>query len=128
MRKWIVAAVIVLAVAVPAILGAWSASRRADALDRLTAVRNVQAGLEVFRTYRASYPATLEDIPAAQDPSFQAVSYEAQPTGCGPAAERLCASYRLTFELPSQVGTLVAGQCVVSPSGVACGPVDNKAK
>jgi hypothetical protein len=119
LKEGIGAVVLILAVVTLAWLGATDMSRQSRDTVRLATVRNVQAGLESFRLNRASYPATLDDIPAAQHLSFK-LDYVPAPAGCGPDLEALCTSYALNFTLEGLVGTLPGGACSVSPDGLAC--------
>lgn len=123
LKEGIIATALVLAVVVLAWLGATDMSRRSRDTARLSTIRNIQADLEDFRRERASYPVTLELIPAAQKLAFQ-IKYEASPTGCAPDLEQLCRSYTLSFILEGKVGSLPGGNCSIEPQGLSCGQAE----
>ena len=120
LKEGIGAGALILVIVTLAWLAAADMSRRARDTVRLVAVRNVQAGLEDFRRERASYPATLDPILAAQNAGLQ-LGYVPAPEGCGPDREQLCGSYTLTFTLEGMLGTLPGGDCSAGPQGLSCG-------
>jgi type II secretory pathway pseudopilin PulG len=125
LKEGILAGALVLAIVTLAVLATVDMSRRSRDTVKLAVVRNIQAGLEDFRRDRASYPATLDPVPAAQNLAFKP-GYVPAPDGCGPDLEQLCNSYTLNFTLEGQVGTLSGGDCSVGPQGLTCHQVKAK--
>jgi type II secretory pathway pseudopilin PulG len=125
MRKGFTLTDLLIAVGVILLVGGlivWAtvdARRRSRDTERVSEARQLQAMLDLYRIERASYPTALEDIPDVEQ--FKTTfRYAPQPEGCGADQASICGSYTAAFSLEGRVGTLVGGNCAISPEGLTC--------
>jgi type II secretory pathway pseudopilin PulG len=116
----VVAGGLILVVGTAMLLGVLDAQRRADDALRVSYVRQVQAGIEAYRSRTASYPSESTDLAGTDAALAQAFAYLADPPGCAADGGTACRSYSLQFTLKGPVGLLTGGNCTAGPQGLLC--------